>query len=69
MLNKSTFSSDDSLNAFFRVNTNHDGTSSIYLVKIIITYNPYTKQQEYHIIYSDKVVMKSGQHQRMGVKQ
>jgi hypothetical protein len=68
MLNKATFTSDDSLNAFFRINS-HNGQSAIYLIKIIILYSQVSKQLEYHIIYSDNNMMKSGQHHRMGVNQ
>lgn len=67
MLNKATFLSDEALNAFFKRNS-VGGQSTIYLIKIIILYSQVSKQLEYHIIYSDNHMMKSGQHQRVGVQ-
>jgi hypothetical protein len=66
MLKKITFSSDDDVNAFFARNVDAAGNSSIYLIKIIITFNPEKRQQEQHLIYSDKVIMRAGQHLRKG---
>ena len=68
MLNKATFTSDDAINTFFKRNSS-DGQSTIYLIKIIILYSQVSKQLEYHIIYSDNHLMKSGQHHRTGANQ
>jgi len=67
MLNKDTFLNDVELNSFFRKNADNVGNSTIYLVKIIIIFNAVLRRQEYHIIYSDKMIMKSGQHHRIRV--
>lgn len=70
MLKKATFFTDDGLNNFFRLNNSTTtDESTIYLVKFIVFTNPLTRQQEYHVIYSEKSMMKSGQHMRVGVAQ
>jgi hypothetical protein len=69
MLHKQTFFSDTEVNQFFADNTDKNGESTVYLVKIIIVFNPLTRQQEQHYIYSEKSIMKSGQHLRKGVPQ
>lgn len=67
MLKKITFTSDSDVNAFFKENCNDRGENLIFLVKLIIIHNPILQRQEQHIIYSHKVIMKSGQHMRKGV--
>ena len=64
MLRKATFFNDAELNVFFGANCDKEGNSIIYLVKIIIIYNPVSQKQEYHLIYSDKKALKQGQHIR-----
>ena len=64
MLRKATFYSDSALNRFFEENCDTERNSLIYLVKIIIIYNPVSQKQEYHLIYSDKKILKQGQHMR-----
>lgn len=69
MLNKATYLSDDALNNFFRENCDDTGKSNFYLVKFIVSFNPFEKRTEYHIVYSTDPKMKAGEHMRgNGVK-
>lgn len=68
MLNKKTFFNDDSLNKFFQENCDNDGRSHFYLVKFIVTFNPFERRTEYHIVYSTDPKMKAGEHLRKGVQ-
>lgn len=65
MIEKTTFHSDAEANAFFREHTK-DGASTIYIIKYIITNNPVTREQEQHLIFSEKPDMKAGMHMRKG---
>ena len=65
MLNKATFLNDDTLNKFFADNCK-DGVSNFYLVKFIVSYNPFERRQEYHVVYSNNGVLKGGEHMRKG---
>jgi hypothetical protein len=64
VLNKATYGDDDSLNTFFKKNCDEDGKSNFYLVKFIVSFNPFERKTEYHIIYSTDPKMKAGQHMR-----
>jgi hypothetical protein len=68
MLNKATFFSDEDLNEFFHRNC-INGKSNFYLVKFIVSYNPFAKQKEYHLIYSTDGTMKAAEHMRKGCVQ
>lgn len=63
MLSKHTFFSDEDLNKYF--------ASQLYesfLVKFVVTFNPFTKVREYHVIVSTDGRMKDGMHQRRVVR-
>jgi hypothetical protein len=64
LLNKATFGDDNSLNSFFYKNCDGDGKSNFYLVKFIVSFNPFERRTEYHVIYSTDPKMKSGEHMR-----
>jgi len=68
MIHKRTFASDNDLNQFFQENS-INGESTVYIIKVIIVYNPVEHCQEQHLFYSEKSVMKAGQHLRKGVPQ
>lgn len=61
MLKKLTFDSDTEVNKFFAGHDNN-GESTIYIIKVIVLYNPVRQCQEQHYIYSDKQIMKNGMH-------
>jgi len=65
MLNAQTFFSDEELNQFFKSHT-IGNNPTIYIIKLIILYNPVSNRQEQHLIYSDNQLMRSGQHMRKG---
>ena len=65
MLNKATFNDDDALNEFFYDNCTN-GKSNFYLVKFIVSFNPFERRREFHIVYSTEGVMKGGEHMRKG---
>lgn len=67
MLNKATFLSDDDLNVFFSSNCDKTGKSNFYLVKFIVSFNPFERRSEIHIIYSTDPTLKGGEHMRKGV--
>lgn len=64
MLNKTTCFDDGELNRFFRENCNSEGKSNFYLVKFIVSFNPFARRTEYHIVYSTDPKMKAGEHLR-----
>lgn len=64
MLNKQTFLSDDALNKFFKDNCDETGKSTFYLVKFIVSFNPFERRTEFHIVYSTDPKMKAGEHMR-----
>jgi hypothetical protein len=66
MLNKATFADDDELNEFFHTNS-INGKSTFYLVKFIVSFNPFTRARELHIVYSSDPIMQGGEHLRKGV--
>lgn len=66
MLNKATFLDDVSLNDFFHKNC-VGGKSNFYLVKFIVSFNPFERVREFHIVYSSDPIMQAGEHIRKGV--
>jgi len=64
MLNKATFHNDDELNQFFRENIDKSGKSTFFLVKFVVSYNPFERKREYHVVYSTDGIMAGTEHLR-----
>jgi hypothetical protein len=63
MLQKHTFFSDEDLNKYFA-----SQLYDVFLVKFVVTFNPFTQVREYHVIASTDEKMRQGMHQRRVVK-
>jgi hypothetical protein len=66
MFIKYTFFSDEEMNLFFRSNCDKNGRSNFYLIKSIVSFNPFERRREFHVTISRDNIMKGGEHLRIG---
>lgn len=62
MLQKAMFLTDAELNQFFETMVDKSGNSIFHMVKFVVSYNPFSKRQEYHLIYSLDAKFRNGMH-------